>query len=438
MPDRLRINQTNYKNTSWRDYQTRLKKSDPTKRLTRYIPKYCLYSLLLFSLFIIFYAVIGWNGKTSESPYIHEKLVTKKDIQHMLDSEDFLNLKNREFSFVFGNKKFRVDTTLDMSLQQYMLKKINKSMARYIGFVAMDPSTGKILSMVGFDKADPAGNPCVDERFPAASTFKIITAAAAIEKCGFGPRSKVKYNGNRYTLYKTQLKKRTNRYSNRITFRDSFAQSIDPVFGKIGEFYLRGNTLKKYAESFGFNRDIDFEVPLVPSLISLSNRPYQWAEVASGFNRKTRISPVHGALIASAVVNHGRLIEPTIVNQIVDEAGQTIYRTHLIPIDQAIRPRTSRTIIDLMKATIRSGTCRKAFRGYRRDRVLSRLNIGGKSGSIDNRSHDAHYDWFVGFAEEKHGHKKIAISSIVAHGKYIGTRASHYARIAIRQYFRKR
>lgn len=436
MPDRLRINQTHFKETSWRDYQTRLKRAAAIKRLIKTISKYSVYSVLFFCLFIVVYGMIGGGGKTSESPYIHKKLITKKDIQHMLDSEDFVNLKNKDFKFVSGDKKFRVDTTLDMSLQQYMLKKIDRSISRYVGFVAMDPSTGKILSMVGFDKTDPTSNLCIDRRFPAASTFKIITAAAAIEKCGFNPKSKVRYNGNRYTLYKIQLKKRTNRYTNRITFRDSFAQSVDPVFGKIGALYLGGSTIKKYAESFGFNRDIGFEIPLTPSLVSLSNRPYQWAEVASGFNRETRISPVHGALIASAVVNRGRLIEPTIVDQIVDETGQTIYRSHLTPIDQAIKPRTSRTIIDLMKATIRSGTCKKAFRGYRRDKILSKLNIGGKSGSIDNRAHNAHYDWFVGFAEEKNGPKKIVISAVVAHGKYIGTRASHYARIAIKQYFR--
>jgi beta-lactamase class D len=53
-------------------------------------------------------------------------------------------------------------------------------------------------------------------------------------------------------------------------------------------------------------------------------------------------------------------------------------------------------------------------------KILSKLNIGGKSGSIDNKAHDARYDWFVGFAEEKDGHE----------------RASHYARMAMKQYFR--
>ncbi len=108
----------------------------------------------------------------------------------------------------------------------------------------MDPKTGKVLSMVGFDKTDPSNNPCVDSRFPAASIFKIVTASAVVEKCGFQPGSKLSYNGRKHTLYKSQLKDRRNRYTNRITFRDSFAQSVNPVFGKIGAHYLGKIRLK--------------------------------------------------------------------------------------------------------------------------------------------------------------------------------------------------
>ena len=66
---------------------------------------------------------------------------------------------------------------------------------------------------------------------------------------------------------------------------------------------------------------------------------------------------------------------------------------------------------------------------------LEILNIGGKTGSMDNDTHDARYDWFVGFAEEKGGPAKFAVAVIVAHEKYIGLRASYYARSAMKSYF---
>ncbi len=88
-----------------------------------------------------------------------------------------------------------------------------------------------------------------------------------------------------------------------------------------------------------------------------------------------------------------------------------------------------------MEATVKTGTSRKAFRGYRRDKVLSRLMIGGKTGSIYDKAHTTRFDWFVGFAHDKQSHGKIAVSVLVAHEKYIGRRASEYARIAFKYFF---
>ena len=62
-------------------------------------------------------------------------------------------------------------------------------------------------------------NLCLKARFPAASLFKIVAAAAAIEARGFHPDKTLTYRGGRYTLYKSQLKKRQDRYSNRISLQ---------------------------------------------------------------------------------------------------------------------------------------------------------------------------------------------------------------------------
>jgi len=440
MPDRFKTDQKIRFGPSWRDYQSGLRRSAAKKRMIKNILKT---GAVLFVLIIGFYGIIEGLDRVAyhhtqkvDKPRAHHERIGKKAVQTLLGRKTFLNLMDKSLDCIIEGRNFRIDTSLDIPLQKFILRKINRSTSRYIGIVVMEPSTGRILSMVGFDKTNPAGNPCIDNRFPAASIFKIITAAAAIEKCGFNQDSRFTYNGRKYTLYKSQLKERINRYTNKITFRDSFAQSINPVFGKIGTHCLGKNTLKQYAEAFGFNRNIDFEIPLAPSNITLTDEPYHWAEIASGFNRETTLSPLHGALLISTILNKGKLIEPTIVDQILDENGQILYRSHFTTINQAISARTSEIVNCLMEATIISGTSRKAFMGRRKDRVLSRLSIGAKTGSIDNNTHDARYDWFVGFAKEKKGPGKIAISIVVAHEKYIGTRASHYARIAIKKYFR--
>ena len=432
---------------TWRDYQTELRRTAVRRGS---IKKTALYAAVVLILLAGSYGIIGGFEPSRRTPSATDRLdtladnrgetrpaIAKKDVQSFFSQKDFLNLTDDSFTYAGDGdgRTFRIATSLDIDLQHYLLKQMKTDTSKYIGIVVMEPFTGRVLSMVGYDKTDPLGNPCLDNRFPAASIFKIVTAAAAIEKCGFDSDSRFTYNGRKYTLYKSQLKERINKYTNRITFQDSFAQSINPVFGKIGTHYLGKTALEQYAEAFGFNRYIDFEIPLSPSRVSLTDEPYQWAEIASGFNRATTISPLHGALLGSVILNNGRLVEPTIVDKVSDESGQTLYRSRPVTINQAISPATSAVVNRLMQATVKTGTSRKAFSGSRKDRVLSRLSIGAKTGSIDNSTHDARYDWFVGFAREKKGGAAIVVSVVVAHEKYIGIRAGRYARMAIKQYF---
>jgi peptidoglycan glycosyltransferase len=359
----------------------------------------------------------------------------KQRARSLLDPGMLINLQEAGFSLERGGQSLQVDTSLDPDLQRYMLKKMDRVNSRFIGIVAAEPATGRIILLSGFNKQNPDLDPCLDSQYPAASIFKIVSAAAAIEQCGLTSDSKMRFNGYAHTLYKRQLKDVDNRYTNHITFRDSFAKSINPVFGKIGTLYLDKSQLEQYARQFGFNQTIDFEIEFPPSHLSIKDAPYNWAEIASGFNNTTTLSPLHGVLLAAAVVNNGEFVEPTVIDRITDAAGETLYSGTPKIMKQAIEPSTSMVLNTMMQATVRSGTARKIFRGYKKDRILSRLSIGGKTGSIFNRKHDLRFDWFVGFAEEIKGDKKLAVSVVVAHEEYIGIRAGQYARMIIRKHF---
>jgi len=54
---------------------------------------------------------------------------------------------------------------------------------------------------------------------------------------------------------------------------------------------------------------------------------------------------------------------------------------------------------------------------------------------MDNQTHEAHFDWFVGFAEDRASGQKVVVSVVVAHEKYIGTRSGYYARILMKAFF---
>jgi len=442
----------------WRKYQSNLL----TKKHYRRKKSRLKYWILLPVFFIIIYSMFGFGSIASNDnenlPFIpipelisdrisqktqkHDEqdvkpsFWSKEKVRDLLDNKSMINMTQNQFNISHEHQQYIVKTSIDTELQKYLLKNMQKNYARYLGIVVMEPKSGRILSMVGFDKTRSTDNPCIEKRFPAASVFKIVTAAAAIEVCGLDPDSKLAFNGNKYTLYKRQITDKTNRYTTRVSFKNSFAQSINPVFGKLGCLHLGKTALEDYARGFGFNQQLNFELPVYKSKLHVKNERYHQAEIASGFNRDTLITPLHGALLVSSILNDGKIPEPTIVDEIIDMKGETHYKGKKGVINQAVNSQTCRTLKKLMNATVKSGTARKSFRGFRRDRVLSRLNIGGKTGSLSNRKHDVRFDWFVGFAEQKNGSEQIVISAVVAHHKYIGTRASRYARSTIKQYFK--
>ncbi|MBT8331945.1 MAG: hypothetical protein KJP06_06400, partial [Deltaproteobacteria bacterium] len=360
----------------------------------------------------------------------------KDQIHQLINSRHFEDLKDNFFEITNDGRRLQVQTSIDPGLQNYLTQKLDRKNSSHIGIVAMDPDDGRILSLVGFNKTDPSNNPCLDSSFPAASIFKIVTAAAAMEKGNLRLDSKLRYNGRKYTLYKSQLKEKRNKYTRTITLKDAFAKSVNPVFGKLGALHLGKTQLETYAASFGFNREIKFEVFLEPSQTVITDEPYQWAEIACGFNRQTRMSPVHGALISATIFNRGKLIEPTIIERIRDEKGVELYQSQPAVVTQAFAPHTSAAMRELMKTTIRSGTVRGTFRKYRKDKIISRLEIGGKTGTINNKTDDIKYEWFVGYAQDRDSGATIILSVLVAHQKYIGTRAPQYAIMAFKKYFK--
>jgi cell division protein FtsI/penicillin-binding protein 2 len=386
-------------------------------------------------------ALWGTDKTSSTQSARPSRLLTKQAIATLLDHSAVVNLEQKTFDLIDGKHHFRVSTTLNLSLQKYLLKKleryehISRGIPRHMSVVAVEPDTGKLLAMVSYDQKSSASRPSVIKIFPAASIFKIVTATAALETCGLTPSSILDYNGGKYTLYKQQIQQQNNQYTQQISLKNAFAQSVNPVFGKLGAFYLGKTVIAKYAEAFGFNAPIEFEIGLSPSVISLTDEPYHLAEIGCGFNRTTCISPLHAAMLGSAVMNDGIMMEPMLIDEIVDTGGNTVYTGHPAILTHAMQAATCRQLKTLMKTTIHSGTGRKSFRGYQEDSILSRLTIGGKTGTICNKKHDVRYDWFVGFAEDQQKNQKMALAVVVGHQKYIGTRATQYARMAITRFF---
>jgi peptidoglycan glycosyltransferase len=427
--------------TCWRDYQDHLKKPQSSNRSLRWIVGTIIFAV---GFVAVFYAQSHFSPSADNRPSQQSEAqpspsknppITKKDVGILLEHVGAEDLMAKQIDLPFQNQPIHLVTSLEPDLQSHLIQSMDLKNSRYIGIVVMEADTGRILALAGFNKVEPARNPCLDNAFPAASLFKIVTAAAAVDHCGYNADTPIRFNGYRHTLYKSQLKELHNRYTTTVSFKDSFAQSVNPVFGKLGALYLGRSVLEKYATAFGFNQPINFELPVGPSSIAIKDDSYQCAEIASGFNNDTTISPVHAAMMASAVLNDGRIVAPSIVDRISDEHGRLLYETQTTWRGRAMSSRASQVLTRLMETTIRSGTGRKAFRSQSRHRVLSKLNIGGKTGTISNRTNDARFDWFVGFASEKQGPAQLVVAVLVAHEEFIGIRAAEYAKMAMAHYF---
>ncbi|MEA1968860.1 MAG: penicillin-binding transpeptidase domain-containing protein [Thermodesulfobacteriota bacterium] len=453
----------NLKKNSWRGFQTDLQLHSGRKKTFSKIKKTLT---LVFVVSLILYGIdladinifpnnnnntknadayhkqdTGLNGQVALAEKDKKKF-TKKDLQTLLLTQKLVNCEKKNITLKFKDTMVEIETSLNMQLQHFILKKLErlKTLTRgkphSIGIIAMAPGTGEILAMTGFNLSDPEMNPCAAGDYPAASIFKIITASAAVETCGYTLQTPLYFNGGKYTLYKRQLKEKRNRYTRKVSFAHAFAESINPVFGKLGSIYLGGETLRKYANAFGFNRSIDSDISFEPGSIKITDKSYQWAEVGCGFNKTTTISPLFAAMVTSTIINSGSQPVPWIVEKVTNSKGEAVYKQKNISGNRAIKQETAHTIMKMMNKTIATGTASKAFRGFKKDSILSKLNIGGKTGSLSNKKHTVKYDWFTGFGQTKNGKKQIVAAVIVGHRKYIGTRASRYGRLIFKEYFK--
>lgn len=433
--------------TTWRDYQEHLK----NKRCRGFRKRTTFLKFILFVLVIMAsgYGLIQQTAilaEQSQSQAVKpiEQIITSlgdnqaRNLLASLDEKDFLNLRQPIFTTQFDGETYQVKTSIDPRLQEALLSEVEEMTAqeryrsRFIGIVVMEAETGKILSMVSYDKENSTHNNCVNDQFPAASIFKIITAAAAIDIHGLTGDSRISYSGQKHTLYRGQLKSANKNHSHMLSLKDSFAQSVNPVFGKIGAELLGKEEIEDYAARFGFNKTIDSDILIEPSHVAVGDEPFNQAEIASGFNMQTTISPLHGAMIARTVLNDGQMKIPTIVDRIIGPQNRIIYERVDNPPQRVISEKTSKELNRMMQATISSGTAHKMFKDINRNEILRDLSIGAKTGSINN---DPRFDWFIGFAENSRTHYAITVSAVVVHEKFIGERAGEYAILAMKTFF---
>jgi hypothetical protein len=312
-------------------------------------------------------------------------------------------------------------TTLDAKLQNEVLKMVKTGGGLNVALVAMDPSDGRILAMAGVNGTDPLDhNPALSGHVPAASVFKLVTAAAAMERNAYTRESTVLYDGGKHTLHKGNVVKEPDVGVHKASLEQGFADSINSVFGKLGIYTMLPEEFLAYGEKMGFNKEIPFDLPVGRSefLLTDPEDPFVLAELASGFNKTTTVSPLHAALLVSSVANGGVMPSPWFVSEVADGDANPLYRGGPSNLGSVMSPATAEELKALMAATILQGTGKKEFKDALTHPVLKKLEIGGKSGTINDAKGNS-VEWFVAGASLKGktgaAAKPVAIAAVVVH-----------------------
>jgi len=268
-----------------------------------------------------------------------------------------------------GYGRLAVDYSIDIDLHEKISSIYKSYKPDFSAFVAIDPETGKILSLTSYVKhSDYTDNLALNAKAPAASLFKVVSAASAIDQDLVQTKTVIPFNGKSTTLYKSQiLKHKDNKYTRRIPFSEAFARSSNPIFGRLGIEYLSPTMLKDYASRMGFGQSVAVDLPLESSQINLPFiESWEMAEASSGFTKDILLSPLHAASIMSGILNEGVLRKPYIVESVKDGEGNTLYQGESELMGEMFSKSTSKKIKEMMRETVRIGSARKAFSKHKR------------------------------------------------------------------------
>lgn len=405
------------------------KKSMNKKEMTNYSVTFIIFMTLMFTLKVS-------AEKVQESLQIahNQKVkVLKKEVNQKILTDEW----PEELSF--GEERYEVNYTKNEKLEKYVKKLLRRYRSDYSTIIVIDNNTGDILSAVGYNKSDRkfANHLAFSTTHPSASLFKIITSATLLENGNVDNDTKFAYRGKGTTLYRYQLKPRYDRWTRHQTLENAFAHSNNVVFGKAAISKINGTSIYHMANKFGFNQRLMDGFNLSASVFNMPTNQYHLAELASGFNKQTFISPIHAALLSSIVANDGVMKKPRLIKAIHDEEGKLVWNN---PEDEekVLGPTVSLKLKEMMELVVKKGTARRVKRGLRR-RIKNNLEIGGKTGSITGGIPYGKRDWLTLFAKPKDeiGDKGISIAVMNINVKKWYVRSSFLAKKVINYYYKE-
>jgi peptidoglycan glycosyltransferase len=325
-------------------------------------------------------------------------------------------------------------TSLDPGAQRVALQQLG---GRKGAVVALDPKTGAIkvmASVPGYDpntvksqsqfnalnrdRDSPLFNRTTQSGYPPGSTFKVVTAIAAIDSGRYKPDSRISGRNDK-VISGVPLKNDAGESFGDITLTEALTHSVNTVFGEVGEKVGKA-TMKKYMDRLGFGAPVEVDLPrderaasgerVRGRVVPATNGAVDVGRMAIGQDKLT-VTPLQMAMVASAVANGGKLMKPRLGDRIVDQDGRTV--RHLVPeeMDQVMSPQTASQVGAMMGQVVKEGTGTAA--------ALEGIDVAGKTGTAEvDRSCGPNQLWFIAFAPAQD--PRIAIAATVECGTGFG------------------
>jgi peptidoglycan glycosyltransferase len=304
--------------------------------------------------------------------------------------------------------------------------------------VVMNPKTGKVYALASqptydpnlvenhFDRIKAPGAPChpaapllnraTDGLFTPGSTFKVVTATAALNAHKFTPESTF-YDPGYCVEYGKQVSNAASpdgpvESFGHPTLAQGLQHSINSVFCNVGKAIGAGLILD-YMKKFGFYKDPPLETPAnerTPSGLYHGGRlffpPHPATQVDPGrlaFGQETlAVTPLQMAMVASTVANRGVAMNPQVLDRVVDSGGKTIVRVHPKELRRVMSRQTADEITSMMVDAVRDGTGGAA--------AIPGIAVAGKTGTAETGNSGINTTWFICFAPAENPKVAVAVT----------------------------
>ena len=355
--------------------------------------------------------------------YNFDRVGLEKTYNSQLAGTDSSQAFTRFLDLLSGRKPTgaSVVTTIDSRAQRAAAEAIGD---RRGAVIAMDYTTGEIVAMYSSpsydpnllsshdhraeldnwnkllkDPSEPLKNRSSTEIFPPGSTFKLVTAAAALE-------SGLEANSLLEGPARLQLPGTTHTITNsgpcgdgQISLRDAMISSCNTAFANLG-MTLGADTLRAKARQFGFDAELKTDFATAASKFPAKPDKPQTAMSAIGLF-EVAASPLQMLQVGAAIANDGVLMEPHLGKQVIAADLSVLSSTSPTELGRPINAKTARTLQDMMRAVVTQGTGKAANSNV--------VNIHGKTGTAMQPENRPNYAWMVGFSDEP---KIVAVAMI--------------------------